>query len=107
MAMFKDTNDNHYNIGFRYYDAQDYIDRATTCNFTNYKVVARRASNNRLYQFRQTASMRCGKEKMIRFIFDFALDDMVYALVDHYNEVVYITLVPRSEKNNLIANPFD
>ena len=107
MALFKDTNNNHYSIGFRYNDAQQYIDRAITYSFINYKVVARKASNNRLYQFRQTASMRCGKEKMIRFLFDFALDDMVYVKVDHIDEVVYITLIPKSEKNNLIANPFE
>lgn len=105
MAIFKDTNDNCYSIGFRYNDAQQYIDRAITFNLINYKVVARKASNNRLYQFRQTASMRCGKEKMIRFLFDFALDDMVFVKVDHIDEVVYITLIPKSEEDNLIANP--
>ena len=101
MAIYTDAIGRKYAIGFRYDNAEDYITQAKNYGRDKYRVVARRISQGALYCFNSTTPVRCGKENLIRFIFDLALYDTVFAKFDIVDEVVYLTIVPEIEFENI------
>lgn len=101
MATYTDAIGQKYTIGFRYDNAEDYIADAKKYGREKYRIVARRISHGSLYCFNSTTPVRCGKENLIRFIFDLALYDEVFAKVDNTDEIVYLTIVPQIEYDNI------
>ena len=107
MATYTDAIGRNYDIGGRYDNAIDYIADANKYNWLKYRIVACRISQGALYSFRSTTPVRCGKENLIRFIFDLALYDTVFAKIDNKNEVVCLTIVPEIEFENIKMSIFD
>ena len=107
MATYTDAIGRNYTIGFRYDNAIDFIDDADKYGWLKYRIVARRISQGSLYCFNSTTPAICGKENLIRFIFDLALYDTVFANVDNVDEKVYLTIVPEIEFENIKMTVFD
>lgn len=107
MATYTDAIGRNYDIGCRYDNAIDYSEDANKYGWIKYRIVARRISQGSLYCFKSTTPVRCGKENLIRFIFDLALYDTVFAKVDNVDEVVYLTIVPEIEFENIKMSVFD
>lgn len=107
MATYTDANGRDYFIGSRYDNAIDCIHDAKKSGRLKYRIVARRISQGSLYCFKSTTPVRCGKENLIRFIFDLALYDTVFAMADNVDEVIYLTIVPEIEFENIRMTIFD
>lgn len=101
MATYTDAICRKYTIGFRYDNAEDYIADAKRYGHEKYRIVARRVSHRSLYCFNTTTPVRCGKDELIRFIFALALYDDVFAKVDDKNGIVYLTIIPQTECDNI------
>lgn len=107
MATYIDAIGRGYSIGSRYDNAEDYIEVAKRYRYEKYRIVVRRISHGSIYRFNSTTPVRCGKENLIRFIFDLALFDIVFARVDNVGEVVYLTIVPEFELQNIKSLDFE